>query len=330
MLTWARLSYRQQRWELWLVAAGVALVAVGMLWFMNELAGLRAASPECFPPDGTSASCQPILNRFYEAGGTAQNLLYAAFIAPFGMGVILGAPIVAREIEGGTAQLAWTLGRSRVTWLLRRIAFIAMVVVVLLGVLAVTSELLAAALMPEANLAEDFSFNGQRGWLIVVRGAGALMVGMLVGAVIGRVLPAVLASALVIGLVFTGVSFAMDRWNEGEAITRRPMTAEGDPMAFDTSVLTVAYGIETRDGEFLTYEEFFGRGLDFQMNDEQGRIYTSQDDFEAGRFFGYETQLVIPGSRYGELTAREGFVVAALALVMLGATALVVRRRRPV
>ena len=109
-----------------------------------------------------------------------------------------------------------------------------------------------------------------------------------------RVLPAVLASALVIGLSFTGVSFAMDRWNEGETIARRPMTAEGDPMVFDTSVLTVAYGIETRDGEFLTYEEFFGRGLDFQMNDEQGRMYTSQEDFEEGRFFGYETQLVIP------------------------------------
>lgn len=202
--------------------------------------------------------------------------------------------------------------------------------VVLLGVLAVTSELLAAAFMPQANLAQDFTYYGQRGWLILVRGVGALMVGMLVGAVIGRVLPAVLASALVIGLVFTGVSLATDRWNASEAITRTPMTSEGDPMAFDTSVLTVAYGIETRDGEFLTYEEFFRRGLDFQMNDEQGRVYTSQEDFEAGRFVGYETQLVIPGSRYGEITAREGLVVATLALAMLGGTALVVRRRRPV
>jgi hypothetical protein len=52
-------------------------------------------------------------------------------------------------------------------------------------------------------------------------------------------------------------------------------------------------------------------------------------DFEEGRFFGYETQLVIPGSRYGEITAREGLVVATLGLVTLGATALVVRRRRP-
>lgn len=331
MLTWARLSYRQQRWELWLVAAGVTLVAVGMVWFTNELAGLRAVSPDCFPPDHAAASCQVILNRFYEAGGTAQNLLYATFIAPFGIGVILGAPIVAREIEGGTAQLAWTLGRSRLTWLLRRIAFISLVVVALLGVLAVTSELLAAALMPEANLAEDFTFNGQRGWLIVLRGVGALMIGMLVGTVIGRVLPAVLASALVIGLSFTGVSLAMDRWNEGEAIPRRFMTADADPADFDRTALAVAYGIETPDGEFRTYEEIYAGGNGgFQMTDEQGRLFLSEEDFEAGRFAGYEVQLVIPGTRYAELTAREGLVVGVVGLVALGATALVVRRRRPV
>ena len=71
-LTWARLSYRQQRWELILVAVGVAAVAVAMLWFSGQLDGLRAASPEClgmpmeqaFPDSGPPIACQSILNDY--------------------------------------------------------------------------------------------------------------------------------------------------------------------------------------------------------------------------------------------------------------------------
>ena len=113
-LTWARLSYRQQRWELILVAVGVVGVAVAMVWFSGQLDGLRAASPEClgvpieeaFPESGPSVACQSILNDYSITQGLADNLLLLSFVAPFGMGVLLGAPLVAREIDGGTAQLA--------------------------------------------------------------------------------------------------------------------------------------------------------------------------------------------------------------------------------
>lgn len=137
-LTWARLSYRQQRWELILVAIGVIGVAAGMLWLASTLEAIRAVSPEClegigsgssfvFPDDtGPPAECQAVLNEFSETQSIATNLMNVAWVAPFGLGVILGAPIVAREIDGGTAQLAWSLSRSRVSWLLRRIAFVAL------------------------------------------------------------------------------------------------------------------------------------------------------------------------------------------------------------
>ncbi len=116
--------------------------------------------------------------------------------------MLLGAPLVAREIDGGTAQLAWSIGRSRTWWLLRRIAFIALIVALLLATLAVASEVLATMLAPDRNLSADFVWFGRRGWLIVARGMGALILGMLVGAAIGRVLPAILAAALVTALVF--------------------------------------------------------------------------------------------------------------------------------
>lgn len=330
-LTWARVSYRQQRWELILVAVGVALVAGAMLWFAMQLDALRAASPDCVPPaEASSPSCTAILGTYYEIAGLGDNLLLLSFAAPFGMGVLLGAPLVAREIDGGTAQLAWSIGRSRIGWLLRRIAFVTIVVIALLAILAVTSELLAAALAPELELSQAFAWFGRRGWLIVARGFGGLMLGMLVGAFIGRVLPAILAASLVIALVFVGITFAMDRWNQGEAVAQRFMNGPNQPAAFDRGALAVSFGIELRSGELVTYDDLYQSGVTTQITDERGRAYESEADFEAGNYIGHEVQMVIPGERYPKLVAREAAVAGALGVVTLGGTALVVRRRRPV
>jgi hypothetical protein len=340
-LTWARLSYRQQRWELILVAVGVMGVAAGMLWFASTLDAIRAGSPEClegagigsglaFPDEtGPPAECQTLLNEFYATQSIATNLMNVAWAAPFGLGVILGAPIVAREIDGGTAQLAWSLSRSRVSWLLRRIAFVALVALTMLAVLAVTSELLATAIN-QRDLDEDFAFFGQRGLPLVARGAGAIMIGTLVGALIGRVLPAVLASVLVIGLVFVGLSIAHDRWNEGEARMQRFWDDAGKPVPFDSGALDVDYGLQTPDGAFLSYGEAYERGLPIEnFQDEQGRVYASAADLQAGKVFGHDVRLSIPGDRYPELVVRDSIVAVFVGVVALGATAAVVQRRRP-
>jgi ABC-type transport system involved in multi-copper enzyme maturation permease subunit len=330
-LTWARLSYRQQRWELILVAVGVAAAAGAMLWFSQQLTGMVAANPACLPPGLAElpASCSQVLQSYYETTAFADNLLLLSFAAPFGMGVLLGAPLVAREIDSGTAQLAWSLGRSRIGWLLRRIAFIALIVVVLLAVLAFTSELLAAALAPDRDLALDFTWFGRRGWLIVARGFGALMIGMVIGAVIGRVLPAILAAVLVIALAFSGISLAMDQWHRVEAIAQRFMSSPSDQAQLDQGALAVDYGIEMRDGELVSYGDLYRRGITTQISDEQGRSYASEADYEAGKFIGYDVQMVIPGKRYPELVAREGVISGAVGLIALGLTGAVVRRRRP-
>lgn len=336
-LTWARLSYRQQRWELILVAVGVALAAIGMLWFASLIGGMRAASPDClgapmdqgFLDDGPPVACQAILTAYYEATGMGESLLSLSFGAPFGMGVLLGAPLVAREIDGGTAQLAWSIGPSRTWWLARRIAFVVLFVVVLLGLLAVTSEILAAAIAPERNLSADFAWFGRRGWLIVARGVGALMLGMLVGAVVGRVLPSILVAILVTVAVLVGMTFAQDRWLEGQAAVHRSNVLQqgsGD----DSGALYLAAGVQLPSGEVLRWEQLHERGIDAQYLDEQGRMFASEEDMRAGRSLGYDVTFLIPGSRYGEVVLVVGAASVALGLVALLGTAFVVSRRRPV
>ena len=137
-LTWARLSYRQQRWELALVAIGVVLATAGMLWIAIQLDAMRATSSDClgavpgpgFLSDSTPAKCQSVLESFYSMQNLASNATVAAYLGPFGMGALLGAPLVAREIDAGTAQIAWSLSTSRPWWLARRIGFMVLFVAV--------------------------------------------------------------------------------------------------------------------------------------------------------------------------------------------------------
>jgi hypothetical protein len=338
-LTWARLSFRQQKWELLLVILAVVGAAAGMLWLANTLTTMRAANPDCLAGIGggfvgaeqqPSIACEAITSRYYETEGFASTFINAAWAAPFVMGVILGAPLVAREIDGGTAQLAWSLSRSRVAWLLRRIAFIAVLGLVLLAVLAVTSEVLASAIFSDRPLSEDFTWYGRRGPLVVARGVGAIALGILVGALIGRVLPAVLASGIVIALVFTGVSFGLDQWNRAEATLERRFLDAMLPSETELTALGVAYGIETNDGEFLTYEEAYHRGLDASYGGPNGEVYTSEADMQAGRSIGHDAFLIIPGERYLELVIRDSVVAVLLGAVALAVAGVVVSRRRPV
>ncbi|MBA2633722.1 MAG: hypothetical protein H0U86_12120 [Chloroflexi bacterium] len=329
VLTWARLSYRQQRWELWLVAAGAALLVGAMLWFAYTLNGLYAASPNCLAfvaeeldsLTGPPVGCGAILGEYYETQGRASNLLGIALVVPFGIGVILGAPLVAREIDGGTAQVAWSLSPSRVRWLLRRIGFVAVFGLLLLGVIAVTGEVLAAAIWPERTLGEDFVYFGMRGLPIVARGTGAMMLGVLVGALIGRVLPAVLASAVVIGIVFVGITFAQNAWAESEATIQRFYDDAGNAVPFDRAALDIEYGIETPEGEFV-------RDIGYPI-DERGRVFASEEDLAVGRLLGHEVRLLVLGERYPELVLRDSVIAILVGAAALAAAAVVVTRRRP-
>lgn len=337
-LTWARLSYRQQKWELLLVALGALGVAAAMVWFASTLDALRAANPDCLAGIGggfagaeqePGAACQAITSQYFETESFASTLLNLSWAAPFGMGVILGGPLVARELDGGTAQLAWSLSRSRVGWLLRRIAFIALFGLVLLAVLAVTSELLAAAILPERPLGEDFTWYGRRGPLVVARGVGAIAIGVLVGALIGRVLPAVLASAVVISVVFAGVSLGLDQWNRAEATIERRNLDAFQPSGDELTALGVAYGIELVGGEFLSYSDAFDRGIEPNYSGMDGKVFESEADMEAGTFIGYDAFLIIPGDRYADLVTRDSVVAVLIGATALGVAGIVVHRRRP-
>lgn len=328
LATWLRLSYRQQRWELILVVAGIGLATGAMFWVGGQVEATRSLRDSCLASVAIQEACNAQVAQAWDAFDKGQRLLGLMLIAPFGVGLILGTPLVARELEGGTAPLAWSLSRSRVRWLVGRVGFAALITFLVLASLAIASDHLAALMYPERHLGRDFDWYGQRGWLLVARGVGVLAVAVLVGAVLGRTLPTLLVAAILVGASAFAVGGVNQAWLEGEAVVMRV-----DPRLGleDAGALWVQGGLQMVDGTTYTWDQVYAQGITADLSDDEGSgaHYASEADLRAGKPIGYEVAFVIPGSRYPEIVARESAEAIGLGLLAVGLTALVVRRRRP-
>jgi hypothetical protein len=324
-VTWARLSFRQQRLEILFLGAAVLLASGLMLWWAFELDGIGKAYPDCeyFDP---ALACQAAGQRFSETFSTAEIIIRNTWLAGFAIGLVLGVPLVAREIEHGTAQLSWTIGRSRTRWLIGRVAFGALVTVLLTGALAITTEVLASAMLPKLNMSQDFHFYGGRGPLIVGRAMLGLGAGVLVGALLGRQLPALLLGIIVIGGLYAASHVAFQHWYETEAVIASPYREFlGGPLWIDN-------GIELTSGELVSMMEEVQPGLMAHEAwiDEEGTAYANEADFEARRNpIGRDAVLIIPGERQVEIVVRESIVLAGAGAILVVAAAVVTGRRRP-
>jgi hypothetical protein len=318
--SWLVLSLRLHRWEVLASAAGVALLSTAMLWFAWQLRALAATDPGCVDPTDYAPACTQLAQRFYEFSSKAEWLSYLSWMAPFAMGLILGVPLVSREVELRTAGMAWTLSRSRAWWLASRVLFLVIVMVALLLVVAVVGEMLASAVFPNLHMDRDFSWYGRRGGLLVVRGLLSLGIGVLVGAVLGRLLPALLVAVAASVLIFAAISLGMDRWMEGDAIVL--------PFGVDRAGgLSLGQRIELPSGALVNYNELPYRG---ETWDIEGDIYGAEADIgHPERILGRDRELIVPGRLYPQTVLRESAVVGGAAVLLALAATFVVGRRRP-
>jgi hypothetical protein len=127
---WTRLvwvTWRQHRVAL----AGVA-VLLGGLGLYLLIMGLKirsgyASVTSCRPAG--SAACG--LTRSLVTGDyypTAQTMTGFLQVIPVLVGVFVGGPVLARELETGTFRFAWTQGCGRLRWAVTKLALLAIVV----------------------------------------------------------------------------------------------------------------------------------------------------------------------------------------------------------
>jgi hypothetical protein len=307
------LAWRLHRWEL----AAVAIAAFGLsAWELSVVPELERLLAMCRAATELVAPCGGIREMGIVYSGESQTLLAMVTplmgALPFAAGVVLGAPLVAREIEHGTALLAWPLARSRARWLWTRLLPVAALGLAFMIVPAMAGEIVMRALFPVLDPGANFEHYGTRGPLLVLRFLPAVTAAALVGAVLGRQLPSLLVAGVVVGAMAIGLALTPPLWLQPEEQPEvfRPIESLG------SLYVTVRY--RDRNGSWISDEEAFARMF---WDGEGPEPDPSQ--------FPEQVTYVIAGERYGEVVVRESALLGSATLALGAVTLAVVRRRRP-
>jgi len=209
---WQRMgwvTWRQHRVTLAGVAALLGALAV-LLWIVGlHVHQAYSAAAACRPT--SSAICDDMFGNFSVMDGFLANgfLLQAL---PALIGVFVGAPLLAREMETGTFRYAWTQGIGRLRWALAKLVLLAISVTVASGLFSLVTTwyyqpyFAASNPVPQPPLAPTLF--DLRGIAFPAWTLAAFAIGALAGMLIRRVVPAIAATlAVYTGLVFAAGGF---------------------------------------------------------------------------------------------------------------------------
>lgn len=306
MLSAARLTYRINRFEIRAIVAATALSvvvsAIVLAWMRNS------GYDKCLASDGPfSASCfdmQGIGGPVTRIASMSANLA-GAF--PLLAGLLLGVPIIARELDRGTARLAWSLGPSRRRWYVQRVLPILVVVVVTAMTIGVVSEQLVALFAPGVDLTKSFMGFHTRGVLLATSALLIASVAVAVGSVVGRQIPTLLLALVLGGMTLLAVAEVDAKLLAGETVRLTGENQYGNDLIVGEGRFVLP------DGRLVTWDEL--EAIDPAVMTE-----------------GFEypfVQFGIPRERYREIETREALAQVVLGVVFLGAGAVVVGWRRP-
>ncbi|MEV7346547.1 hypothetical protein [Streptomyces sp. NPDC093544] len=179
---------------LWIWVALVAVTAMGLLWACglgadavreeaHRLAASCAMDSFCGDtPDGATS--------LYEA--VAQLAAYAIVYLPYLVAAWAGAALVARELESGTAALAWTQSVTPARWLAAQLAVPAALITAGTTVLVLLHRLMWTDGHRDILYQDWYETDAYRsnGTVAVAAALCAVAVGALVGMLVRRTLPA--------------------------------------------------------------------------------------------------------------------------------------------
>jgi hypothetical protein len=314
----ARLFWRTNRFEVIAILLATASAAMAG-WLIAERLRELAPSAACLPLlIGGSTSDQldgcPTLTTFVQfRQDAASPVLLAIGQLPVVVGALLGARIVAPEIEQRTAVLAWSIVPSRHRWLMTRALVPIVIVLTSSATLGVISERLAQASAPGLAVAASFEFTGNLSPVLVARGFVGLGAGLVIGAIIGRTVP-----ALLVGLA---VAFALSTAGAlGSTVPAARVLVDDPGGSRDQSAIYEETVMRSADGRLVSFAQASAeapRGLD--VGDRTDWVYTN---FRA-------MAVIIPGSEAPMAVARNVLLVVAASALLVLATSFVVGRRRP-
>jgi len=211
-LVWTVL--RLHRTALWVWLAFVAATAGFLLWLTGPAADATQRKLEAFGYGGVLEASSTSQTLFAFTSGAYNDLFYdpdtLITLASFAVALFAAGPLITRELEDGTARLAWTQSVSPARWLAAKLAVPACFLVLGNSLLAALyhrlwdahSNLLVAGIQPRALY---FSL----GPSTVAAPLLGLALGALIGLAVRRTLPALALSGFAYFLVY---AFRGNHW----------------------------------------------------------------------------------------------------------------------
>ncbi len=324
------MTWRQHRAEAIVLVFGVAAVALffivtGHIMYAdydrvtNGLSVAICQQQHQQQSDACSALSDAFYNRYFTNTVGLASLL---FLPPL-IGMFLGAPLVARELERGTFRLAWTQSVTRRRWLLTKT-----------GILAGGTLLISAVLIPLFqwwNLPISFNENIIGSPLLQFSGilplaytTFALALGITAGTLLRRTVPAMFATLA----TYTAVALAFYNWVRPNLPP--PLAITWDPYKTDITPSQTSRDWILYNG----YIDRAGHHIDFGATLPVCAPNGSTDMRPGSAFnaclhaHGWLSTIVWqPADRFWAFQGIESAVLIALAVALLALTIWLVRRR---
>ena len=178
------LLWRLHRNQVLFAAAALAALTVVLLVTGTVMAhDYDTALADC----RATQSCADLGSRLFRGDGMIIDLVDLTAVVPLLFGLFWGAPLLAKELEDGTHNLAWTQGVPRRRWLRSTVGWALLAAATWGGAIAV---LVSWWRYPENALDSRFAAFDIQGVVPVAYALFAVALGIAIGSVVRRVLPA--------------------------------------------------------------------------------------------------------------------------------------------
>jgi hypothetical protein len=302
------LTFRIHRFEMTVVVVATAMSlfvsAAVVTWLTSS--GYKA----CLSEGGSmtfSSVCQSSVGLWMDR--IARMSITIVPIFPFVAGLLVGTPLVARELEGGTARLAWSLVPSRLRWFVQRVVPALGLVAVAAFVIGITADALFRALHPTLDLDQSFvGFRG-RGVLVSVEALVVASIALAFGSILGRTVPTFVLALILAGAIGVATDKVETETLMNEALISSDFQWTGGDLYLESR-------FRLADGRIVTWQELYVLRPEIEtqgMTEEMGR----------------DVVLYIPGTRYHDIERREALVFVAIAALFAAIATVAVMRRRP-
>lgn len=314
------LTWRQHRGEAYVIGGVLAALAIFLIVSGRAMATTydQLGVGRCLGST-VGSNCSDILDAFRQQWGFLLSAMQWLNFIPALIGILVGAPLVARELEHGTHRMVWTQGTTRLRWLTVKLGL------VIAGCLLAEGVFIALLTWwrgPFSRLDSNFSPNAfdLEGAAPLAYMAFALAVAVAAGTLLRRALPAMV---LTIAL-FLGARLPIDTWVRPHY--QAPVMATYD----------LAIGEEpTRLDDWVVDDSFIdsqGHTVDFSSIlascDPNREGLLKETLFQCASAHGYKGRVTYqPADRLVTFQAIETALYLAMTAGLLGLTVFWVRRR---